>query len=286
MLGWQAESQRERKPSRSNPGSDGEVLYQLRSTIDHLAFALVKLNTGHEDSSMHKKEFFRIIIGILATMLVTLMLSGSAWSQTTFKTLHNFSGGKGNDGISPLAGVVFDAAGNLYGTTDAAGGLGGGTVFKLTPNGDGTWTESKLYSFCSQPNCADGKAPYGDLILDHSGNLYGTTYKGGAYGEGAVFELTPGSSGWTETVLYSFTRGADGRLPLAGLIFDGNGNLYGTTIGGGSADAGVVFELTPGSSGWTETALYSFCSLQYCDDGDSPYAGLVFDGNGNLYGTT
>jgi uncharacterized repeat protein (TIGR03803 family) len=234
---------------------------------------------------MRKKEFFRITVGILATVLVTLILSSSVWAQTTFKTLHDFKGG-GKDGASPQAGLVFDTAGNLYGTTLGGGAYSEGAVFKLTPNGDGTWTESTLYSFCSQPNCADGYFPRSDLILDHSGNLYGTTVFGGSAGYGAVFELTPGSSGWTETVLYSFTGGADGIEPEAGLIFDGNGNLYGTTEYGGSAQAGVVFELTPGSSGWTETVLYTFCSLQNCDDGEYPYAGLVFDGNGNLYGTT
>jgi uncharacterized repeat protein (TIGR03803 family) len=230
---------------------------------------------------MHKKEFFRIVVGILATMLVTLILSSSAWSQTTFKTLYNFKGSK--DGTSPWAGLVFDAAGNLYGTTHEGGAKGFGTVFKLTPNGDGTWTKSTLYSFCSQPHCADGQYPWADLILDHSGNLYGTTAGGGAHNHGTVFELTPGSSGWTETVLYSFTGGGDGRFPYAGLIFDGNGNLYGTTVQGGSTAYGAVFELTPGSSGWTETVLYSFMGGA---DGGNPYGSLIFDGNGNLYGTT
>jgi uncharacterized repeat protein (TIGR03803 family) len=133
----------------------------------------------------------------------------------------------------------------------------------------------------------DGALPYSALIFDKLGNQYGTTALGGANKAGAVFSLTPGTSGWTKTVLYSFTGGSDGANPYAGLISDSAGNLYGTTENGGSSNCkgcGVVFQLAPNSKGgWTESVLYSFFGGL---DGAYPLAALVFDGVGNLYGTT
>jgi uncharacterized repeat protein (TIGR03803 family) len=214
------------------------------------------------------------------------------WTETV---LYSFCPQTGcTDGANPAAGLIFDAAGNLYGTTEYAGAYNSGTVFELTPNGSGGWTETVLYSFCSQANCTDGYGPLAGLIFDASGNLYGTTRDGGAYGYGTVFELTPtGGGGWTETVLHSFNQnGTDGAYPYAGLTFDTAGNLYGTTAYGGPYDyfgghPGTVFELTPtAGGGWTETVLYSFCSQANCADGLNPYAGLIFDSAGNLYGTT
>jgi len=177
----------------------------------------------------------------------------------TERVIHSFcpSGFPCKDGINPVAVLTADAKGNLYGTTGFGGGgkacgtefqLGCGTVFKLTPSG----TETVLYSFCSKPGCSDGMSPVAGLIADGSGNLYGTTRIGGGskcnppFGCGTVFKLTPSG---TETVLYSFTGGKDGAFPLAGLIADGSGNLYGTTSEGGGSKAcengcGVVFKLT------------------------------------------
>jgi uncharacterized repeat protein (TIGR03803 family) len=216
-----------------------------------------------------------------------------AWTVTI---LHAFTGGAftaGVDGAYPLAGLIFDLAGNLYGTTAGGGDLGChkpygcGVVFKLTPNPDGTWTESVLHSFTG----ADGWEPDAGLIFDATGNLYSTTYVGGAYGQGVVFKLTPNPDGtWTESVLYSFTGGADGGYPEAGLIFDAAGDLYGTTAFGGSAtcpggdECGVVFKLAPNPDGtWTESVLHSFTGGA---DGANPFAGLIFDAAGNLYCTT
>jgi uncharacterized repeat protein (TIGR03803 family) len=216
-------------------------------------------------------------------------LTPSTNGKWTEKVLHQFS--CCNDGYDAAPGLTFDAAGNLYGTTFDGGGsyLEAGTVFKLTPNSDGSWTESLLYSFTDE---ADGGFPEASVIFDGVGNLYGTTSVGGAYGAGVVFKLTPNSDGsWTESVVYSFT-GPDGGSPFSDLIFDASGNLYGTTYGGGSYSGqcgnnhngcGVVFKLTPNSDGsWTESVLHSFTG----PDGQHPYAGLVFDSAGNLYGTT
>jgi uncharacterized repeat protein (TIGR03803 family) len=196
-----------------------------------------------------------------------------------------------NDGTGPLAGVIFDSAGNLYGTTEQGGGTscngfaGCGTAFELTPASSG-WKETVLYRFTGGN---DGFAPYAGLILDAAGNLYGTTL-GAGNGLGTAFELMPGSSGWTEIVLHTFTGGTDGANPAAGLIFDKVGNLYGTTLQGGdstdcSGGCGTVFELTPSSSGWTENVLHAF-NGGASTDGHLCYTGLIFDANGNLYGTT
>jgi len=206
--------------------------------------------------------------------------------EGNYTVLHGF---EGTDGANPAAGLVFDRKGNLYGTTVNGGAYGGGVVFKLTPKGK----ETVLYSFCAQSNCADGEEPYAGVVLDQKGNLYGTTPAGGGYGHcgayesqscGVVFKLTPEGK---ETVLYSFcaqNNCADGAWPLAGLIFDQKGNLYGTTtFGGNLQNDGVVFKLTPGGN---ETVLYAFCAQDNCVDGSLPLAVLVFGKEGDLYGTT
>src|SRR5664279_5403051 len=147
------------------------------------------------------------------------------WTETV---LHNFNS-NGTDGANPYAGLIFDAAGNLYGTTTTGGTYYVGTVFELSPSQGGGWTEKVLYSF--NYNGTDGNYPQASLTIDAAGNLYGTTWAGGpyGYGYGTVFELTPAAGGgWTETVLHNFV-GTDGAAPLAGLIFDAAGNLYGTT---------------------------------------------------------
>jgi uncharacterized repeat protein (TIGR03803 family) len=203
----------------------------------------------------------------------------------TEKVLHSFNDADG--GYSP-AGLIFDAAGNLYGTS-IQGGDGDGIVFELSPEAGGGWPEKLLYSF----DYTDGSGPSGGLIFDAAGNLYGTTYSGGAYGHGEVFQLSPNADGsWTETVLHSFASGGDGQRPADNLIFDAAGNLYGTTAWGGDLTkchvyedegCGTVFELSPqAGGGWTEQVLHIFGSGA---DGSGP-SGLVMDTRGNLYGTT
>lgn len=150
-------------------------------------------------------------------------------------------------------------------------------------------SENILTSFVANPN---GANPQSNLIADAAGNLYGTTYYGGRFGVGTVFQLQPGENGrWTESVLYNFTGSADGRYPIAGLVLDTAGNLYGTTVDGGSFSGnecsyqgcGVVFELSPGKGTWTETVLHSFTGPP--NDGANPKTNLVLDAAGNLYGT-
>lgn len=207
------------------------------------------------------------------------------WTRTV---LYNFLGSP--DGFYPVAGLVIDKAGALYGTTATGGVNNAGTVFKLTPpaRGQTAWTETVLYSFAFAGG--DGVAPYGGVVMDRTGALYGTTVGGGSSSLGTVFKLTPparGQTAWSEAVLYSFTGVPDGANTYASLIRDSSGALYGTTHYGGLNDVGTVFKLTPparGQTAWSESVLYSFGATS--DDGIGPYAALVMDKGGALYGTT
>jgi uncharacterized repeat protein (TIGR03803 family) len=163
------------------------------------------------------------------TVFELLPQAGGGWKE---KILHTFID-NGRDGVYPQGGLIFDTSGNLYGTTVGGGVYGGGTVFELVPQAGGFWKEIPVHSFRNDGK--DGQNPYAGLIFDASGNLYGTTYQGGAYGQGTVFELMPMSGGWAVKVLHNFNNnGKDGILPSGGLIFDAAGNLYGTTAYGGT----------------------------------------------------
>jgi len=216
-----------------------------------------------------------------------------------FSPLYSFQGGH-NDGANPTARVVFGPDGSLYGTTGAGGiGAGYGTVFNLRPPATACktalcpWTEAVLYRFTGG---SDGAYPLGDVIFDEAGNLYGAARGGGIRGGncgnpgcGTIYKLTPSNGGWTQTLLYGFSGESDGGVPN-NVIFDNAGNLYGTTgVGGnlgdpcgGSGGCGVVFQLTPSGSGWTENVLYAFQDQGY---GFAP-VGLIFDQSANLYGGT
>lgn len=215
---------------------------------------------------------------VLNTLLALAVLALPGNAYASFRVLYTFKGG--SDGSGSVASLIADAAGNLYGTTASGGGTGCGgggcgTVFRLAPNG----TETVLYSFAGGE---DGAYPVAGLIMGGSGNFYGTTSGGGTdgcegEGCGTVFKLAPDG---TETVLHAFAGGSDGSAPEAGLIMDSSGELYGTTVSGGSGANGTVFKLAPDG---TETVLYAF---QGGSDGGNPYAGLIMDKSGNLFGTT
>jgi uncharacterized repeat protein (TIGR03803 family) len=201
-----------------------------------------------------------------------------------------------DDGEQPLAGLIFDAAGSLYGTTYKGGSAGGdgGTVFRLTPHADGSWTESVLHSFCGLTGCTFGAAPAANLIFDEEGNLYGTTYGGGdfnqCYGNGCglVFQLVPqAGGGWKEKVIHRFTN-ANGAFPAGALTRDQAGNLYGTARYGGKVNdcnqgCGVVFELVRNSKGGLNGKVLHYFLAR---PGADPLSTVIFDSSGNLYGTT
>lgn len=296
---------------------------------------------------------------VAATLLVTISLAPGAWAAGKYKVLYKFTGAP--DGARPNGGLVLDEAGNLYGTTSDGGWCEEecfGTAFKLTPNPDGTWTESIIYEFSpykrdhsdwgavfpssglisdaetnlygttlmggpgsgwegtlfelspaadgswtktelvdfGQDHPGDGSRPAAAVVRDASGNFYGTTTLGGAFGgmtgergHGTVWKWTPGNM--LDSVLYSFTGGADGGILYSSLVFDSAGDLYGTTYAGGTGacndhyyiGCGTIFKLTPNPDGsWTQTILHDFTGGM---DGANPYVGMIFDAAGNLYGT-
>jgi len=220
-----------------------------------------------------------------------ISLVSGHWKETT---LHRFcaKGPPCPGGIDPFAGLILDSSGNLYGTTSYGGGEGCveeggcGTVYELTPEAGGKWKETILHRFDNSGK--DGSTPgNGALSIDSAGNLYGTTeVGGGAGGWGTVFRLTPGPGGhWKEALLYSFSNGASGGFPAAGVVMDEAGNLYGTTVSGGDpdCDCGVVYRLAPTRKGkWRYTVLHTFRG----PEGALPVGNLAIDVKGNLYGGT
>jgi uncharacterized repeat protein (TIGR03803 family) len=199
-----------------------------------------------------------------------------------YKMLHAFTGGK-DGAVGSLGTPLFDGAGNLYGVTELGGAYGAGAAYKLSPTQRGAWKLTVLYDFKGTPDAAN---PYGGLIFDKAGDLYGTTYFGGATGMGAVFQLIPGPNGnWQENALYSFQGGTDGSFPTSSLTLGATGSLYGTTSTGGrpSCDCGTVFKVTLARGSWNEKIVHLFGQGR---DGSSPTYGLTLDQAGNLYGTT
>jgi uncharacterized repeat protein (TIGR03803 family) len=247
-------------------------------------------------------------------LLTFALLVSSLSIAQNYKVIHSFAGYP-NDGLSPVRSVIFDKAGNMYGTTPGGGNqtgcgdLGCGVAYELAPDGRGNWTEMILYNFCQNfdgISCLDGAYPNG-LTMDTTGNLYGTTFSGGTgqsgSGAGVAFELSPPSNqggAWHETVLYNFCSTVfhgscvDGWVGSVGpLVLDNAGNLYGTAGLGGTGHVtggeGLVFRLSRGSAGWKERILHNFCTQgqgDECPDGYEPGGGVTFDKSGNLYGTT
>jgi uncharacterized repeat protein (TIGR03803 family) len=206
--------------------------------------------------------------------------SGGPWNENIIHTYHGV-----NDGYW-CAGLGFDPHGRLFGTTFGGGASNDGTVFELIAQSAGSWSDRVLHNFAGGAN--DGNAPDNAPTFDAHGNIYSTTYEGGPHLSGTVFEMKHTSSGWTEKPIYffqglAFGGGADGANPVAGVVFDPAGNLYGTTDYGGEKSVGTVYELSPnGSGGWTEKVLYTFTDGA---DGGHP-GGLIIDAAGNLYGVT
>ncbi len=205
-----------------------------------------------------------------------LTSSGSGWTEGI---LHSF--GAASDGSVPYRSVmIFDSAGNLYGTTYFGGSNNSGTVFQLMPSGTG-WVENVIYSF---QGGSDGRYPYAGLVFDQSGNLYGATSDGGTGGGGTVFRLSPSGGGWSYSLLYSITGPAGDQCgPAWTLVMDGGGDLYGTTQCDGANNLGNVFKLTPSGGSWTYTSLHDFTGGG--NDGEFPLS-VILDTSGNLYGTT
>jgi uncharacterized repeat protein (TIGR03803 family) len=224
-----------------------------------------------------------LAIAAIRILAIVLLATNMASAVGTEKVIHNFV--PTNSGASPESTLVFDRAGNLYGTTQIGGSNacddGCGVVFQLTPNPGGAWTYHAIHAFRGGK---DGVYPSfsSGLVIDPAGNVYGTTWQGGANGYGCVFEVSPNLDGsWTETVIHNFDS-PDGPSGPSGLIMDGFGDLYGTTPGGGTNGLGTVYELSPAVGGsWTETVLLSFDG----ENGSSPLSPVTLDAAGNLYGT-
>ena len=225
---------------------------------------------------MNKKRQRRISPkqGLRAALMLAILVGAVTTQSAQAQTLHvlyNFAGS--SDGGDPYASLIRDAAGNLYSTFGYGGGTSfSGGVFKVAPDG----TETVLYSFTGG---ADGAFPEAALIRDNAGNLYGTTTQGGSDNIGVVFKVDPSG---TETVLHSFTGGADGVIPVGGLLRDAAGNLYGTTSQGGTSNNGILFKISPRGK---ETILHTFTGG--AKDGKYPtYTSLLMDAQGTLYGVT
>ena len=200
-------------------------------------------------------------------------------SNGTVTVIHAFSG---SDGLGPNGTLIRDGNGNLYGTTAGGGASQEGVAFELSPQGNGTWTETVLHSFGGGQ---DGVVPHGAIALDSQGNLYGTTNGGGTNNQGTVYQLTPQGNGtWSETILHSFGAAGDRGLPLGGVTLDSHGNIFGTSHGGGANSVGEVYQLVPKGNGqWTENIIYSFTGSL---DGGVPMTPVTLDASGNVYGST
>jgi len=204
----------------------------------------------------------------------------------TFQILHAFGTviDGSLDGGQPRSNLTWGPGGSILGTTYGGGKHGQGTVFELTPGPKNQWTETILYAFGGV--AGDGLEPYGDVVRAANGHLYGTTYVGGKYFQGTVYELIPSAAGpWTEKIIHNFQTENDGYAPIGNLALDAHGHLYGTTFFGGKNSLGTVFELTrQANDTWTETVIYNFGTP--AGGPASPFAGVIVDAKGNLYGTS
>ena len=232
------------------------------------------------------------IVLIFAAAMTTLLLASSATTAQTETVLYSFSNPSDNV-YYPVTSLIADNAGNLYGMAGGGGPSRMGGIFELSPPAvqGGPWTETTLYSFLGKP---DAGLPSAGLVMDGNGALYGTTAGGGANSVGAVFQLSPPAvqgGAWTESVLYSFTgaNGIGGSYPNSALVFDKNGNLFGTASSGGSRGGGTVFRLTPPSTSggsWGFSVVLSFAGNEDSSGGCNPGASLLLGPDGSFFGTT
>jgi uncharacterized repeat protein (TIGR03803 family) len=250
------------------------VLYSFEPNIN--SFPQSRAIIG-PNGSLYSTTFFggAIGYGTVFNLQPPAHATASVLTPWTNTILHSFAGG--SDGSNPISAVlIFDPAGNIYGTTPTGGAHDNGIVFELSPS-NGGWTEKILYDF---PGGASGINPTAGVILDSAGNLYGVTIQGGQDNCGTVYELSPNGDSWAETTLHTFVGGPGGCFPAGGLTFDGHGNLIGTTAGGGGLSGSTVFMLSPSGGSWNFSVLYSLGNF------DGPEAEMTFDSAGNLYGTT
>jgi uncharacterized repeat protein (TIGR03803 family) len=208
--------------------------------------------------------------------------SGGTWTE---KVLHTFDDISGSDGYYPYGALSLDAAGNLYGTTQAGGKFGGGTVFQLKAS-SGTFKYKLIHSFATSSSAA--YYPYAGVVVGKNGYLYGTTYYGGVvWNAGAVYQLRQVSGVWIFSVIYNFLGDSLGQYSESSLAADAAGDLFGTTYQGGNSNLGSVFKLTPGANNkWTQKSIYSFKGYAKKDGAYPYFAGITLDAAGNVYGTT
>lgn len=249
-----------------------------------------------------RNEIKHHVVRIVETLAIAALLSAASAMAQTEMVLHAFTGG--SDGAGPFSGVVFDSAGNLHGTTaaggstTACGGFGCGALYELSPTAGGGWQEAIQFHFT---NSKSGGEPAGNLFFDTQGNIFGANLLGGTnvddcsggdgglFGCGLVFELSPDSGGYQESVPLALNSATMGEFPFGGVTGDAAGNLYGTTWEGGNLDdcegygCGIVFELSPTESGWQKKTLHTFTGGA---DGSGPRSSLILDSAGNVYGTT
>lgn len=250
----------------------------------------------HPSHSHSQESSYRALTLAVVTAAAFVFAGGNA-AAWTLDTRHTFCKQAGcADGSMPQAALLMADKRHFFGAASSGGAHAstnhGGVVFELIHNTDGSWSYKVIHSFCAQSGCADGDDPLADLIVDKDGNLYGTTWAGGAHAQGCVFKLTHGNSGWTETVIYSFSGGigssTDGRDPAAGLTYAGQSTgvpwdefspLFGTTYTGGTHGNGTVFKLVSDGSLWNIEIIHSFNTSKFPE-------GIAADGAGNLYGAT
>lgn len=278
------------KPTRGTPYCKSVgcgTIFRLSPNSAGWTFNLLHSFTGMKDGAFPQAitvdpsgNIFATTYGVFLDYGTVFEMSPSA-SGLNGSSVYVFQGTAAGDGQNPQGPVIEDSAGNLYGTTAGGGSNALGTVYKLSRSSSGEWTETLIHSFGG----SDGIGPAGALTFDSVGNLLGTA--SGGSGNGLIFKLTPGAGGaWSDSSLYTFTGASTGQYPARGLALDAAGNIYGATYEGGivngacAAGCGVVFQLTPGASGWTENILYSFTGGS---GGYEPWQGPLMDASGNLY---